>query len=319
MSRKRSKTLAGKLQDIAYYHFRATVNGQLFSTLFQTFNYSPAKYWSFATCNLQKCWLKVKALEFFISVTTVISHTCPPTIFFAFRKLRFDGRQSKLIIINVSMTITVSRASRTIIWSYFSVNSRSIRVALLSLLDSSINRNWERRLIKSFEVPFRSSRSRAMFWSCKFTNSVQLQWHETELINKCQSLASFIAFLLLTIPLAEWFCWRFALHTIYLSRLKLVRIDLCMDYVLARGMTRSSAAKIICVHNKLINNQSWHKATHFRGQLFQLSCIFCFFDFLFGRLLAALVLFHTPPSSQAFRSQKAFLLCSSKTNHVFST
>ena len=64
---------------------------------------------------------------------------------------------------------------------YFSVNSRSIRVALSSLLDSSINRNWEVRLIKSFEAPFRSSRSRAMFWSCKFTNSVQPQQHENEL------------------------------------------------------------------------------------------------------------------------------------------
>ena len=48
------------------------------------------------------------------------------------------------------------------------------------LFDSSINRNWEVRLIKTFEVPFRSSRSRAMFGSCKFTNSVQPQ-HETEL------------------------------------------------------------------------------------------------------------------------------------------
>ena len=173
MSWKRSKTLAEKLEDIACYHFQATVNGQLFSTLFQackTFNYSPAKYWSFPTCNLQKCWLKVKAIKFFISVTTVISHTSPPTIFFSFWKLRFGGRQS-----NVSITIIPSRASRTIIWSYFIVNSRSTRVALLFLLDSSINRNWEGRLIKSFEVPFCSSRSRAMFWSCKFTNSVQLQ------------------------------------------------------------------------------------------------------------------------------------------------
>ena len=34
MSRKQSKTLAENLQDIAYYYFLATVNGQLFSTLF---------------------------------------------------------------------------------------------------------------------------------------------------------------------------------------------------------------------------------------------------------------------------------------------
>ena len=36
MSPKRSKTLAEKLPDIASYHFLATLNGQLFSTLFQT-------------------------------------------------------------------------------------------------------------------------------------------------------------------------------------------------------------------------------------------------------------------------------------------
>ena len=36
MSRKRSKTLAENLQDIAYYYFLATVKGQLFSALFHT-------------------------------------------------------------------------------------------------------------------------------------------------------------------------------------------------------------------------------------------------------------------------------------------
>ena len=67
---------------------------------------------------------------------------------------------------------------------YFNVNSQSIRVALLSLVDSSINRKWEVRLVKSLEAPFRSSRSRGMFWSCKFTNSAQQQQqHETEHIN----------------------------------------------------------------------------------------------------------------------------------------
>ena len=66
---------------------------------------------------------------------------------------------------------------------YFNVSSQHIQVALSSLLDSSIyNRNWEVRLIKSFEAPFRSSCSwLAMFWSCKFTNSVRPQQHETEL------------------------------------------------------------------------------------------------------------------------------------------
>ena len=36
MSRKQSKTLAENHQDIAYYYFLATVNGQLFSALFHT-------------------------------------------------------------------------------------------------------------------------------------------------------------------------------------------------------------------------------------------------------------------------------------------
>ena len=36
MSRKRSKTLAVNLQDIAYYYFLANMNGQLFSALFHT-------------------------------------------------------------------------------------------------------------------------------------------------------------------------------------------------------------------------------------------------------------------------------------------
>ena len=40
MSGKRNKTLAEKLQDIAYYHFRATVNGQLFSVLFHALKHS---------------------------------------------------------------------------------------------------------------------------------------------------------------------------------------------------------------------------------------------------------------------------------------
>ena len=56
-------------------------------------------------------------------------------------------------------------------------------------------------------------------------------------------------------------------------------------------MTRISAAKIICIHNRLIKSQSPHKATYFRGQLSQLPDIFRFFDFLFGGSLTALVLF----------------------------
>ena len=54
-----------------------------------------------------------------------------------------------------------------------------------------------------------------------------------------------------------------------------------------------SAAKILCIHDKLTKSQSPHKATHFRGQLFQLPDVFRFFDFFFGGLisLTALVLF----------------------------
>ena len=100
------------------------------------------------------------------------------------------------------------------------------------------------------------------------------------------------------------------------------RQDRSLDYVLARRMTRISATKIICIHNKLLKSQSSHKATHFTGQLFQLPGNFRFFDFLFRGSLTALVLFsfnRTPPSSQTFRSQRVFLLCDSKTDHVFST
>ena len=69
------------------------------------------------------------------------------------------------------------------------------------------------------------------------------------------------------------------------------RQDRSLDYVLARRMTRISATKIICIHNKLIKSQSSHKATHFRSQLFQLPDIFRFFDFLFGGSLTPLVSF----------------------------
>ena len=55
-------------------------------------------------------------------------------------------------------------------------------------------------------------------------------------------------------------------------------------------MTRISAAKKICIHNRLIKSQSPHKATYFWGYLL-LPDIFRFFDFLFGGSLTALVLF----------------------------
>ena len=56
-------------------------------------------------------------------------------------------------------------------------------------------------------------------------------------------------------------------------------------------MTRISAAKIICIHKRLIKSQSPHKAIYFRDQLSQLPDIFRFFAFLFGGSLTALVLF----------------------------
>ena len=34
---------------------------------FKTFNYNPAKYWSFAMGNLKKCWLQAKTVKFLIS------------------------------------------------------------------------------------------------------------------------------------------------------------------------------------------------------------------------------------------------------------
>ena len=64
MSRKWNKTLAEKLQETAYYHFRAT-HFSLSCFTFKTFHYNPEKYWSFATatCNLQKCWFQAKTAK----------------------------------------------------------------------------------------------------------------------------------------------------------------------------------------------------------------------------------------------------------------
>ena len=141
-----------------------------------------------------------------------------------------------------------------------------------------------------------------MFWSCKFTNSAQPQQHATELninnnlyyrINNKNLTANLLR---LSLPFYYWqshlphgsadslLCIQFA------STLE-TRQDRSLDYVLAKRLTRISATKIICIHNKLIKSQSSHKATHFRGQLFQLPDIFRFFDFLFGGSLTALLLF----------------------------
>ena len=124
-----------------------------------------------------------------------------------------------------------------------------------------------RKTYKIVEARFRSSRSRAMFWSCKLTNmnSVQPEQHETEqTINNNiyyrMNYNNLTANLLrLSLPfyywqssLAAWFCWRFALNTICLSCIPTsleTRQDRSLDYVLARRMTRISAAKIMCIHN----------------------------------------------------------------------
>ena len=74
----------------------------------------------------------MKKNQFCPAFRAVISHTRPPMIFFPFQKLRFGGRQS-----NVSMTITSGVVTGTTILMSI---SQSIRVALSSLLDSSINR-----------------------------------------------------------------------------------------------------------------------------------------------------------------------------------
>ena len=169
--------------------------------------------------------------------------------FFPFRKLRFGGRQS-----NASMTITAS-------------NSQSIQVALSSLRDSSINRNWEVRLRKSLEAPFRSSRSRTMFWSYKFTNIAQPQQHENELnINNNlyyrMNYKNLTANLLrLSLPfyywqshisdgVSVWFCWRFALHTICLSGIP-ATLETRQDWSLQELCLSKANDKNFCSENNL--------------------------------------------------------------------
>ena len=96
-----------------------------------------------------------------------------------------------------------------------------------------------------------------------------------------------------------WYCqywfssWTVGSYWKYTSAFdaKIPTMNLKLSHVLARRIIRISAAKVICIHNKLIKSQSSHKATHFRGQLFQLPDIFRFFDFPFGRSHMALVLF----------------------------
>ena len=194
-------------------------------------------------------------------------------IFFPFRKLRFGGRQS-----NVSMTINGAEFPEPYL---FYVNSQSIRVALSSSLDSSIT-----------EQKLRSETYKIAWSAFSFVsltgNVLKLQiykqctatttWDWIELnidnnlhygMNYKNLIANLLRLSLLHLP----YCCRFALHIICLSGIPTTletRQDGSLDYVLARRMTRISAAKIICIHNKLTKSQSSHKATHFRSQLFQL-------------------------------------------------
>ena len=159
----------------------------------------------------------------------------PPTIFFPFQKLRFGGRQS-----NVSMTITASAVTGT------TISMSILRVSELlfhQLLDSSINRNWEIRLIKSFEASFRSSRSNALKLQI-YKQCVQPQ-HETEPLNINNNLYYRLNYknltanlLRLSLPIYYWqshlpyigsadglLCIQFAC-LVFQPRLKLVKIDL---------------------------------------------------------------------------------------------
>ena len=75
-----------------------------------------------------------------------LSVTCALQRFFPISKTAFWWTSIKCIHDN--------NGERSFQNHYFNVNSQSIRVSLSSLLDSSINRNWEVRLIKSLEAPF---------------------------------------------------------------------------------------------------------------------------------------------------------------------
>ena len=105
-------------------------------------------------------------------------------------------------------------------------------------------------------------------------------------------------------------------------RLKLVNIDLWIMFEQGESLLRR---KIICIHNKLIKSQSSHKATHFRGQLFQLPAWYLSFLWLSLWRIAYGSSFVFVQSKRRllhkrFARKKCFcMLCDSKTDHVFST
>ena len=120
-------------------------------------------------------------------------------------------------------------------WTSIKCIQQGVRVALSSLIGSSMNRHWEVRLIKSFEAPFGSSRSRAMFWSCKYTmynHNINDSLHYR--INYKNLTANLLR---LSLPFYYWqshlpygsadglLCIQFAC-LVFQPRLKLVKIDL---------------------------------------------------------------------------------------------
>ena len=136
------------------------------------------------------------------------------------------------------MTITASAVTGT------TISMSILRVSELlfhQLLDSSINRNWEIRLIKSFEASFRSSRSNALKLQI-YKQCVQPQ-HETEPLNINNNLYYRLNYknltanlLRLSLPIYYWqshlpyigsadglLCIQFAC-LVFQPRLKLVKI-----------------------------------------------------------------------------------------------
>ena len=181
----------------------------------------------------------------------------------------------------------------------FYVNSQSIWVALSSLLDSSINslRSETYKIAWSAFtfVSFTGNVLKLQIYK-QCTATTTWDWIELNINNNLHYRKNYKNLIadLLRLSLHLPYCCRFALHIICLSGIPTTletRQDGSLDYVLARRMTRISAAKIICIHNKLTKSQSSHEATHFRSELFQLLDIFRFCDFLIGGTFTALVLF----------------------------
>ena len=110
-----------------------------------------------------------------LSVTHAPHPPPPPlTTFFPISKTAFWWTSNKCILDNYG--------ERNFQNHYFNVHSQSIRVALSSLLDSSINRNWELRLIKSLGAPFSfvsvtgNVLKLKIYKQCTTRNNMRLNW-----------------------------------------------------------------------------------------------------------------------------------------------